>query len=316
MRPRWRTRVGSGAGAGLGCAADGAARTGSSRWKSRSNFGTDSGSRLRLSCNRRKLVARAGLGRRSARRRRAGERRRLVDTNRWRRGWIWRLPVPRRRVSLPASWALRRSSAPAKYRRRAKSRAACATRGSALMLRRHREYLRIAGRGFGRSDDGRCRRGRRGECRAAGLGEQRIGRIELASQRHRLLPYLALAARYRIQLAGDRLERRRLVVLRVDLQQLEVDLLPLRILLQRVLENFLRLRVAAVGEIDLGFGDRIDLVGVDVAQALAAEIAGQRIVAGIDDAAAGRTEHGVRLDVGARNDAVLELAWSCGGVRR
>ncbi len=92
----------------------------------------------------------------------------------------------------------------------------------------------------------------------------------------------------------------------MDLQQLEVDLLPLRILLQRILENFLRLRVAAVGEIDLGFGDRIDFVGVDVAQAFAAEIAGQRIVAGIDDAAAGRTEDGVRLDVGARDDAVLE----------
>ena len=113
--------------------------------------------------------------------------------------------------------------------------------------------------------------------------------------------------RHRVELGGDRLERRRLVVLRVDLEQLEVDLLALRILLQRVLEDFLGLRVAAVGEVDLGFGDRIDFVGVDVAEALAAEVARERVVAGVDDAAAGRAEHRVGLDVGARDDAVLEL---------
>ena len=68
-------------------------------------------------------------------------------------------------------------------------------------------------------------------------------------------------------------------MLRVDLEQLEVDLLPLRILLERVLQDFLGLRVAAVGEIDLGFGDRIDFVRVDVAETFAAEVARERVVA-------------------------------------
>ena len=41
----------------------------------------------------------------------------------------------------------------------------------------------------------RCSRRRRGKCRAAArFRKQRIRRIELPAQRHRLLPYLALAA--------------------------------------------------------------------------------------------------------------------------
>ena len=151
---------------------------------------------------------------------------------------------------------------------------------------------------------------------ASAVREHRIGGIELAAERNRLLPDLALALRHRIQLRGDRLERRRLVVLGVDLEQLEVDLLPLRILAQRMLQDLLGLRVAAVGEVDLGFGDRIDLVGVDVAEALAAEFARQRIVAGVDDTAAGRAEDRVGLDVGVGDDAVLELRASCAGARR
>jgi hypothetical protein len=84
------------------------------------------------------------------------------------------------------------------------------------------------------------------------FGEHRIGRVELAAQRDGLLPHLALAVVDCIQLRCDGLERGRLVVLRVDLEQLEVDLLALRVFLERVLEDFLGLRIAAVREIDLG----------------------------------------------------------------
>ena len=42
-------------------------------------------------------------------------------------------------------------------------------------------------------------------------------------------------------------------------------------------------------------------------EALAAEVARERVVAGVHDAAAGGAEHRVGLDVGARDDAVLEL---------
>ena len=55
-------------------------------------------------------------------------------------------------------------------------------------------------------------------------------------------------------------------MLRMDFEQLEIDLLPLRVLLQGLLQNFLGLGIAAVGEVDLGLGDRIHLVGVDASQ--------------------------------------------------
>ena len=170
-----------------------------------------------------------------------------------------------------------------------------------LHLRLDDERLLVARR---RGSGGRC--GSRGGGSAA-IAEHRVVGIELAAEADRLLPRFALTVRHRVQLGGDRLERRRLVVLRVDLEQLEIDFLALRILLERVLQDFLGLRIAAVGEVDLGFRDRIDFVGVDVAESFAAEFARERVVAGVDDAAAGRAEHGVGLDVGARDDAVLEL---------
>jgi hypothetical protein len=73
----------------------------------------------------------------------------------------------------------------------------------------------------------------------------------------------------------------------VDLEHLEVDFLSLRVLLQRFLEDFLGLRIAPIGEVDLRFRDRVDFVGIDAAEALAAEIARERVVTGVDDAAAG-----------------------------
>ena len=245
-------------------------------------------------------------GRRATRRRRAGA---SAARQRHRRGRSTSLAVEavavvhrsalggvdRRRS---ATWASRRTTARSRSPRRAGSRravvAGCATRRCS---RRARLSARERDRRLPRA---RRRRRRR----SANIG---LFGIELAAERHGLLPGLALALRHGIQLGRDRLERRRLVVLRVDLEQLEIDLLPLRILLQRVLQDLLGLRIAAVGEIDLGFGDRIDFVGVDVAETLAAEVAGERILAGVDDAAAGRAEHRVGLDVGAGDDAVLEL---------
>ena len=93
----------------------------------------------------------------------------------------------------------------------------------------------------------------------------------------------------------------------MDLEKLDVDFLALRILLERVLQDFLGLRVAAIGEIDLGFGDRIDLVRVDAAETFAAEVGGERVLAGVNHTSARRAEHRVGLDVRAADDAVFEL---------
>ena len=233
--------------------------------------------------------------------------------------------APRRAVVArsrpPASSSFARARLPRRARMSAGDFAACDGSGAIEMSpsaeRRARRAVgerRPARRLRRRCDGLRAAQPRRGG--APSFGEHRVGRIELAAERDRLLPDFALAVADGEELGRDRLERRRLVVLRVDLEQLEVDLLPLRILLQRILQDLLGLRVAAVREVDLGLGDRIDLVGVDVAETLAAEVARERVVAGIDDAAAGRPEHGVGLDVGARDDAVLELRRPCAGARR
>ena len=96
-------------------------------------------------------------------------------------------------------------------------------------------------------------------------------------------------------------------MLRVNLEQLEVDFLSLRIFLERLLQDFLGLCIATIREINLGFGDRVHLIGIDVAQPFAAEIACERIVTGVHDTTAGRAKHRVGLDVGPRNDAVFKL---------
>ena len=164
---------------------------------------------------------------------------------------------------------------------------------------------RVAARAGGHGC-GFARRHRRGCCGGTVL-EHRVRRVELAAERDGLVPDIALPVADGEELGGDRLERLRLVVLRVDLEQLQVDLLPLRVLLQRILQDLFRLCVAAVREVHLGLGDRVDLVGIDVAETFAAEIAGERVVAGVDHATAGGPEYGVGLDVRARDDAVLEL---------
>src|SRR5439155_1112474 len=112
---------------------------------------------------------------------------------------------------------------------------------------------------------GGCRKSR-----AAGFGNQWIGGIELAAERHRFLPRFASSAGHRIQLARDGFECRRLVVLRVNFEKLEINLLALRIFFQRILENFFRFRIATIREIDLDLGDGVDFVGIDVAEPFAA----------------------------------------------
>src|SRR3970282_2914694 len=65
----------------------------------------------------------------------------------------------------------------------------------------------------------------------------------------------------------------------VDFEQLELELVAFRVLDHSLLENIFRRFVASVSEIDLGLGNRIDLVGVNVAHATLAEITEKRGIA-------------------------------------
>ncbi|NJN94434.1 MAG: amidohydrolase family protein, partial [Anaerolineales bacterium] len=60
-----------------------------------------------------------------------------------------------------------------------------------------------------------------------------------------------------VEFAGRGLERLEVLAGGVDLEQLDTDGLPVRILLQRLLEDFLGLRVAPIGHVHIGLGDRV-----------------------------------------------------------
>ena len=120
-------------------------------------------------------------------------------------------------------------------------------------------------------------------------------------------PVFALPAGGRVQFLGVAFERGGVRTLTVDLHQLGTHGMPARILEQGFLENLLGLRITPISHVDIGFGHRVDLVGIDRSAADLAEIALERTVAGIDILAAGIAKHRVGLEIPASDDAVFKL---------
>ena len=91
----------------------------------------------------------------------------------------------------------------------------------------------------------------------------------------------------------------------VDLEQLQADRLALRLALQRLLQDLLGLGLAAIGDVDVGFGDRVDLGRARLAHRrdLRRDPGVRRRV---DALAAGGTEQRVRREGVGRDEAVLE----------
>ena len=154
---------------------------------------------------------------------------------------------------------------------------------------RHRfGFRQRLGRGLGHLRNGRRHFGGR---RLPGLSVQRIGRIEAASEFGHLGPVRTPAAGLRVKFRGQRVELLHGPAIGINLEQLGVDRGTPLILLQRLEQDFLGLRVAAVGHVNIGLGDRIDLVGIDRSRTGLAEIAGLRCrVAGIDALPPGHPE--------------------------
>ena len=128
------------------------------------------------------------------------------------------------------------------------------------------EVQGLVGRCHGGSNGGgRCSRGRGGRrdrfsARLSGL-VARVLRLELVAESRGLQPHLALAAGGLLQLTRKRVEGWQILALGVDLQQLEMSFEAPRLALNRLFENLLGLTIAPIGEVDLGFGQRIDLFG-------------------------------------------------------
>jgi hypothetical protein len=90
-----------------------------------------------------------------------------------------------------------------------------------------------------------------------------------------------LAGRF-LQFLGDVLERGGALARVVDLEELQRDLVAALVARHRFLEDLLGLRIAAIGDVDLGLGDRVDLVGVDRARTGLVEVRQERAIAGVD----------------------------------
>ena len=91
-----------------------------------------------------------------------------------------------------------------------------------------------------------------------------------AAELLRLGPVLALATGQREQLRGQQLEALGVAPLGVDLEQLGADRQAVRVAAHRLLEDLLGLQVAAVGEVDVGLGHRVDVADrVELAQRVA-----------------------------------------------
>ena len=163
---------------------------------------------------------------------------------------------------------------------------------------RRRRHLRQTTGHHHRILDARLRHYRRGcvgSARACGgaTGEQRILRIDTRAQRRGLVPVRTDTAGLAIKLGCQRLELLEVLLVGIDFKQLQVDGVALGVLLLGFEQDFLGLRVATVGHIDIGLGHRIDFIGIDAARAGLAEVGLRRRVRSIDALPAGRAENGI-----------------------
>ena len=119
--------------------------------------------------------------------------------------------------------------------------------------------------------------------RDAARPEQRIFGVDLHADFLRLGPVLALSAGQGVQLGGQQFESLGVAPLCIDLEQLGADRHAVRVAAHGFLQDLLGLQVAAVGEIDVGFGDRIDIAdGIELAQRVAHRRRGAAGIARID----------------------------------
>ena len=155
--------------------------------------------------------------------------------------------------------------------------------------------------------------------RAAGAVHRVVG-VDLRAELLRLGPVLALAARQREELRREQLEALDVAPLGVDLEQLGADREALRVAAHRLLEDLLGLQVAAVGEVDVGLGDRIDVADrVELRQRVGHRRRAAGRIARVDALAAAGAEERVGLQAALEERglaAVLLRALACSGSRR
>ncbi len=96
-------------------------------------------------------------------------------------------------------------------------------------------------------------------------GIHRVLRIDGGAEVRRLLPVFALALGQAVELARHAFKCASVLALRINFKQLDAHRITFRLGPQRLFQNLFRLRVTSVRDIDIGFGDRIDFICIELA---------------------------------------------------
>ena len=110
---------------------------------------------------------------------------------------------------------------------------------------------------------------------------ERIRGVDAAPHLGRTLPDgCSLPTQAGIQLAGHGLEGYDILAGGIDFQELQGDFVATGILAQCLPQDLFGLGIPTIGHVDLGFGDGVNLMGVDRAQPQAAEVGQQHAAFG------------------------------------
>ena len=93
------------------------------------------------------------------------------------------------------------------------------------------------------------------------------------------MPLISSPFCHSIQLAGKHLKRAQILAIRINFKQLQTYWVTIRLRPQSLFQDFFRLSVAPISNVDICFSDRIDFIGI--------ELAGGRCKTGIEDAIVG-----------------------------
>ena len=94
---------------------------------------------------------------------------------------------------------------------------------------------------------------------------QRVDGVETATEILSAFPVFAHTLRQRKEFCGAHFEGAGILALGIDFQQFEPRCQTVGVGLDGLLEDFFSLQIAAVGQIHIGLGDRINVIGVELA---------------------------------------------------
>ena len=103
------------------------------------------------------------------------------------------------------------------------------------------------------------------------------------------------------EFARDGFKRGRTLAIVINLQQLQGNFMAALVATERFFQNFFSLCITTIGDVNIGFGERIYFIGVDTARTSFVKIGEERAIARINQSATFITGNSIRFQI-ARHD--------------